>query len=68
MKDIRIIFGHMCFYGEVALKSFGLFLSYTLLLVFYPVTTMLRKFNRRVLTTTQWPVAVSSMNTSARGR
>lgn len=59
MKDVKIIFGYMCFYGEVAIKCFLLFLSYMLLLVFWPVTTLLRKFNHYTISTTQWPTSVS---------
>lgn len=68
MKDIKIIFGHAMFYGEVALKALAMFISYTLLLVFYPVTTMLRKFNTRTLNTTQWPASLNVDPRAYRGR
>lgn len=68
MKDIKTILGHALFYGEVALKSFAMFISYMLLLIFYPITTMLRRFNARTLSTTKWPAAMRVEPKRAKGR
>lgn len=68
MNDIKIIFGHAIFYGEVALKALIMFLSYTLLLVFYPVTTLLRRMNANILNTTKWPASMNVDPRAYRGR
>ncbi len=59
MDDIRKIAGHALFYAIVAARSFGLFVSYTLLLVFFPVTQGLRRFNKQLVNNTQWPCSVT---------